>query len=931
MINFPDRIDKVTSFSDLLSDIEESTVNIIAVDEIIPTEYRDIILEKSIDVMLEKSDPSNILRPYVMDSDTCEDVRNSIQNDFLMESINEEKYKKLLKDLNSFMYEAMKEEFAIGAMLPQPGQGKSNYNEVEDEDEEIMDIDEAVIDYINNPDYDYTIYVENAIGNMIKKVKTKITVNTKLLKAIGKKIVLKSKIKMAKLKKTDQIKINDLQKELVNIESQIRVLKKGLTPEAIKELENATLKMEEAIRQKEDNNMEVSADELVQTAIEMDDNQNPPQQTIKESSNVLTEAYFGKSIVLEQAEEVLGEMLHIMKLNPSGNYSTHPLNKKLESLFEKQFGLKHMYIIWDRTPINRPSEFSLVSSDILFNARYAISKDKRNGFYDRNHVHVAYIRLSVTLISSTDFTASEIMALILHNLGTNFDGSVYHRFKVLLNYVNSVFATLYGVMMGTMLGDVLLIIQPIVAQIVTIMTVSTNPGHTLLAKLNHLLERLIDIIPPLKEFSLLFGKIESMLYKIFEIGVDIYNLKKIPFYICITPLTQLATLLKKKEIDFADSFAASYGYGPALSSIIMKAEALNWINNYDYYTHRSGFYKLSTDFALFMREVLSFCLKGGSSSSRIVKMRQEMEDNIRSGDYPPELKADLFDSIKDIDEVYKKYIHCDKGDTGLVATAFVRSGLDSIFNGRTDFISSIFPDSNVRKAFGESGVECEYLDNLYDKYQETKYLLENAQNDNNISLIRRYENQIKYYEKTINTEESILTEKANIDKDMKPIIIALNRKGYKTKYSSAGHTQLRKKEDMYRDGIYEGKLYSDARIMFDDDYNFPKAPKYWIWRTVDGKDYLDVDPKSFTVTKGDMPEEAFRKWKAAYMGTLRTWVENLPERSKTSGKVETKDTKGRNVSLENTEEDMNFDDFFTEMMNDLDNEIIDEGGDSVLV
>ena len=67
------------------------------------------------------------------------------------------------------------------------------------------------------------------------------------------------------------------------------------------------------------------------------------------------------------------------------------------------------------------------------------------------------------------------------------------------------------------------------------------------------------------------------------------------------------------------------------------------------------------------------------------------------------------------------------------------------------------------------------------------------------------------------------------------------------------------------------------------------------------------------------------------MGTLRTWVENLPDKEKTDDKAETKDTKGRTVALENAEEEMNFDDFFTEMMHEMDNELISEGYDSSLV
>ena len=119
--------------------------------------------------------------------------------------------------------------------------------------------------------------------------------------------------------------------------------------------------------------------------------------------------------------------------------------------------------------------------------------------------------------------------------------------------------------------------------------------------------------------------------------------------------------------------------------------------------------------------------------------------------------------------------------------------------------------------------------------------------------------------------------------------------------------------------------------MFDKDYNFPKAPKHWIWKIVDGKDYLDIDPKGYYLTKGDTPAEAFNKWKTMYMDTLRTWVENLPDQKDTQGEVEAKDTKGRHIALEEVDNMKEFEDFFEATMNEIDNDIMEDGYDSVFI
>jgi hypothetical protein len=186
--------------------------------------------------------------------------------------------------------------------------------------------------------------------------------------------------------------------------------------------------------------------------------------------------------------------------------------------------------------------------------------------------------------------------------------------------------------------------------------------------------------------------------------------------------------------------------------------------------------------------------------------------------------------------------------------------------------------------------------------------LDEAMNDNNIDAIVAYTNKIRYIKNHINdvAQEMVATESineaANIDNDMKPIIEVLNQKGYKTKYSSAGHHGLRKKEDDKRDGVYYNKLYSDARIQFDQDYDFPPAPKYWCWKEVNGsKDYLDIIPEPYRDSDGT-PNEAFTKWKGKYMSTLKTWVDNLPDKNKSDSEVVTADRKGRMQVQESLEE-----------------------------
>lgn len=147
--------------------------------------------------------------------------------------------------------------------------------------------------------------------------------------------------------------------------------------------------------------------------------------------------------------------------------------------------------------------------------------------------------------------------------------------------------------------------------------------------------------------------------------------------------------------------------------------------------------------------------------------------------------------------------------------------------------------------------------------------------------LKKKESELDKLEKDLDDYNKSITEAADMEDEIKPIVEKLNEKGYKVRYASPGH-HIKKKEDNNKDGKYYGKLYSDARIMFDDKYPFEDAPEYWHLRLVDKCSYLDITPEDTDSKSEDELTKDFHNWKQKYMNSLEKWVDELPENGKVS-------------------------------------------------
>lgn len=171
------------------------------------------------------------------------------------------------------------------------------------------------------------------------------------------------------------------------------------------------------------------------------------------------------------------------------------------------------------------------------------------------------------------------------------------------------------------------------------------------------------------------------------------------------------------------------------------------------------------------------------------------------------------------------------------------------------------------------------------KYDEAEadYMRDsNAENEKRMrgwgTVLSKATKELKEVEDSLEDRKDALTEaamileaKRNISEEIKPIVDIFNKKGYKVKYASPGYVDERKKNDRDKDGVYYGKTYSTARIMFDGPYTLPTPPEGWHIREVDGCTYLDVNPKN--VDKPD--REDLQEIHDELLASLQKFAEDL--------------------------------------------------------
>lgn len=386
----------------------------------------------------------------------------------------------------------------------------------------------------------------------------------------------------------------------------------------------------------------------------------------------VTEAYIGKTKPLLAAERELDIIIRERKTNPltyDMSSDGNPHVKAVGKLLQKQFGFKECVInfvpamIVNACTINT----SLVSRSIHYKS-YRF--DKKRGHYDEEHCISSFVTICEGLLENDNMTGGVLLAIILHEIGHDFDNSPW---LVVQDFAMFIYSPIQMLICGLMKESNIV-----------------QRGMTIISNI-------IYRIPPLETFLKIYTGTIGLINGIKKFLVrakDIYSLiNDNPIKFC--RVGKVRKIIASAIIDIAgapgeihsDELAAVYGYGSDLSKglVILRNSNIT----FEGIASKNPATNLLVDVYSQIFEIILFCSIPEenidchpSEQARVKSVIDKYERDLANSDFPPEMKKELIRELEETKEIYKGYIECTQdGEKGKVFSMGIRMIKDKLFGG----------------------------------------------------------------------------------------------------------------------------------------------------------------------------------------------------------------------------------------------------------
>lgn len=386
-----------------------------------------------------------------------------------------------------------------------------------------------------------------------------------------------------------------------------------------------------------------------------------PQSYYDEILSSVSEGYVGKTKYLLEAEKACNEIVEAVLSQNSifiNDISRHPAIGKLNRALEKQFGFREVDVTFTTsTDFNAFTPAPLSFMDAVNGMPVFERPDTDSGkFYDKKHSYFVYVEVFSGIITKAHLTGEELLAIILHEIGHNFDTSVMQSF----------------VKVCTILLSASIVFLP-VAMLPDIM----RYGFYFKGKLNTFLSR---------EFPQL-----TKLFRVYhEVDETLESLKymfRIPGFFAMNPFLNL---WKTGSEIFADSFPAYYGYGPAKASALIKFDYKDDRNIVIGNLKRFPIIGALIDLRQAYCSILSIFMDPHPEHMvRVKNIIKKLEGDLNNKDIDPKVKKHIERDLKLIKGMYEKALELKGYEERNMYFTWLLRNLNSFFGEHIDLRNTL--------------------------------------------------------------------------------------------------------------------------------------------------------------------------------------------------------------------------------------------------
>lgn len=372
--------------------------------------------------------------------------------------------------------------------------------------------------------------------------------------------------------------------------------------------------------------------------------------------NILNEAYYGKSkefkIIEREIENIIkainGEFDIDKNTNGDNTIKSTNINSSdsvntIEKLLKKVFGVKDVNLTF--YSITGPS-YNAYAMPKALTVLHRSSKDDMRAKPDKLLLNISIDKM---LIIHGGFTAKEITALMLHEIGHSFDASYFMMMASILPSI--------GIKTKSFADDqtsssIFVDIADYIKQLSFVTLSALGFGH-FITKINKAIESLVEKIPGFSKFIADISSWSSSINMCMS-ALHIINLIK-------SPTTVIVRIIQPRNIfgyageKYADSFATAYGYGNDLSSALMKVDRHSGLVGIDA-MRKIPVLNVMYNFTEVCMDIITTPMDPHPKNAvRILEQLKKLKRELNDPTVPENLKKELKEQISEQEKIIKNF------------------------------------------------------------------------------------------------------------------------------------------------------------------------------------------------------------------------------------------------------------------------------------